>query len=81
MAKSDLKARPISQRKRDVIKAHITIVLATLAISRNIERFTRISIKQFVKSLRAKRSGILTINNREMLAELEVPELVNSLLI
>jgi hypothetical protein len=80
MAKSDLKARPIYHRKRDAIEAHLTIVLAALAISRNIERITGISIKQFVKLLRPIRSGIVTINNREILAEPEVPEQVNSLL-
>jgi transposase len=80
MAKSDLKARPIYHRKRDAIEAHLTIVLAALAISRNIERLTEISIKQFVKLLRPIRSGIVTINEREILAEAEVPELANSLL-
>ena len=80
MAKSDLKARPIYHRKRDAIEAHLTIVLTALAISRNIERLTGISIKQFVKYLRPIRSGIVTINEREILAEAEVPELVNSLL-
>lgn len=80
MAKSDLKARPIYHRKRDAIEAHLTIVLAALAISRNIERLTEISIKQFVKLLRPIRSGIVTINEREILAEAEVPEQVNSLL-
>jgi len=80
MAKSDLKARPIYHRKRDAIEAHLTIVLTALAISRNIERLTEISIKQFVKLLRPIRSGIVIINEREMLAEAEVPEQVNSLL-
>ena len=80
MAKSDLKVRPIYHRKRDAIEAHLTIVLTALAISRNIERLTGISIKQFVKYLRPIRSGIVTINEREILAEAEVPELVNSLL-
>jgi transposase len=80
MAKSDLKARPIYHRKRDAIEAHLTIVLAALAISRNIERLTEISIKQFVKLLRPIRSGIVTINEREILAEAEVQELANSLL-
>jgi len=80
MAKSDLKARPIYHRKRDAIEAHLTIVLAALAISKNIERQTEISIKHFVKLLRPIRSGIVTFNEREMLAEPEVPELANSLL-
>ncbi len=37
MAKSDLQARPIYHRKRDSIEAHLTIVLAALAVSRWIE--------------------------------------------
>jgi transposase len=80
MAKSDLRARPIYHRKQDAIEAYLTIVLAALAISRNIERQTGISIKQFVKLLRPIRSGIVTINGREMLAEPEVPDTVKSLL-
>jgi hypothetical protein len=80
MAKSDLRARPIYHRKRDAIEAHLTIVLAALAISRSIERQTGISIKQFVKLLRPIRSGIVTINGKEILAEPEVPETARSLL-
>jgi hypothetical protein len=80
MAKSDLRARPIYHRKRDSIEAHLTIVLAALAISRNIESLTGVSIKQFVKLLRPIRSGIVTINEREILAEPEIPEQVKTLL-
>jgi transposase len=81
MAKSDLRARPIYHRKRDSIEAHLTIVLAALAISRSIEYQTGISIKQFVKLLRPIRSGIVTINGKEILAEPELPETVKNLLI
>ena len=45
MAKSDLKARPVFHRNRDAIEAHLTIVFAALAISKNIEYQTKISIK------------------------------------
>jgi hypothetical protein len=34
MAKSDLQARPVYHRTRDSIEAHLTIVLAALAVSR-----------------------------------------------
>lgn len=81
MAKSDLRARPIYHRKRDFIEAHLTIVLAALAISRRIEHQTGISIKPFVKLLRPIRSGIVTINGKEILAEPELPETVKTLLI
>ena len=40
MAKSDLQARPVYHRKRDSIEAHLTIVLAALAVSRWIESTT-----------------------------------------
>lgn len=72
--------RPIFHRKRDAIEAHLTIVLAVLAISRNIESLTGVSIKQFVKLLRPIRSGIVTINEREILAEPEIPEQMKILL-
>lgn len=76
MAKSDLRARPIYHRKRDSIEAHLTIVLASLAISRSIEHQTGISINQFVKLFRPIRSGIISINGRELLAEPEIPDMV-----
>lgn len=80
MAKSDLKARPIFHRKRDAIEAHLTIVFAALAIGRNIEYQTGISIKQFVKMLRPIRSGIVTINGNEILAKPEIPDAIKSVL-
>jgi hypothetical protein len=52
MSKNDLRARPIYHHKRDSIEAHLTIVLAALAVSRLIERSTEWSIARFVKTLR-----------------------------
>jgi transposase len=80
MAKSDLKARPVFHRKREAIEAHLTIVFAALAISRNIEYQTKISIKQFVKLLRPLRSGIVNINGNELLVEPEIPASIKTLL-
>jgi transposase len=56
MAKSDLQARPVYHRKRDSIEAHLTIVLAALAVSRWIERTTGWSIRKFVKTARRYRT-------------------------
>jgi len=80
MAKSDLRARPIFHHNRDAIEAHLTIVFAALAISRKIEHQTRISIKQFVRLIRPLRSGIVTINGKNILAEPDVPEKVKRVL-
>jgi hypothetical protein len=56
MSKSDLQARPIYPRKRDSIKAHLTIVFAALAVSRWIEAQTGWSIRKFVKTARRYRT-------------------------
>jgi hypothetical protein len=77
MSKSDLKARPIFHQTRDPIEAHLTVVLAALAIGRMIEYRTGISIKRFVNTIRPIRSGIVIINGREYPAEAEIsPELL-----
>jgi Transposase DDE domain len=56
MSKSDLRARPIYHHKRDSIEAHLTIVMAALAVSQWLERHTSWSIKKLVKALRRYRS-------------------------
>jgi len=80
MAKSDLKTRPIFHQTREAIEAHLTIVFAALAVSKNIELKTRISIKQFVKLLRPIRSSIVIFKGNEILAEPIIPESVLELL-
>ena len=56
MAKSDLQARPIYHHKRESINAHLTIVLAALAVSRWIEFTTGWSIRRFVRTTRRYRT-------------------------
>lgn len=80
MAKSDLKARPIFHRKRDSIEAHLTIVFASLAIARDIEALTGVSIKKFVQTLRPIRAGVVSINGQEYRAQEEIPSDVENLL-
>ena len=80
MAKSDLRARPIFHQTREAIEAHLTIVFAALAVSKNIERKAGISIKQFVKLLRPIRSSIVIFKGKEILADPIIPEPVSKLL-
>ena len=72
MAKSDLRARPIFHQKRESIEAHLTIVFAAIAISRSIERRTGVSIKQFVKTLRPVRSGIVCVQAKEYVIQPDI---------
>jgi hypothetical protein len=80
MAKSDLKARPVFHRNRDAIEAHLTVVLAALAVSKHIECQIQMSIKQFVKIMRPIRTGIVVINGIEIIAEPVIPEPAKKLL-
>ena len=74
MSKSDLKARPIFHRQQDAIEAHLTLVMAALAIGRTLEHKTGLSIKKLVKMLRPIRKGVITINGVAYSAEPEIPE-------
>jgi hypothetical protein len=80
MSKSDLKARPIFHHKRDSIEAHLTVVLAALAVGKRIECRTGMSIKRFVKNIRPIRSGIVSISGSDYLAEAEIPPQIRPLI-
>lgn len=74
MSKSDLAARPIFHHTRDSIDAHLTIVFATLAITRIIEARSDWSIKKFVTTARRYRAitikaGEHTINAADPLPD------------
>lgn len=80
MAKSDLKARPVFHRKRDAIEAHLTIVFAALAVAKQTEKLTGLSIKRIVKTLSPIRSGTVVVNGTEYPAEPEIPKDIHNLL-
>lgn len=62
MSKTDLKARPLFARKRDAIEAHLTIVFTALAVSREAQARTGLSIRNLTRQLRALRSATIAIN-------------------
>jgi transposase len=80
MSKSDLKARPIFHHQQEAIEAHLTVVMAALAIGRIVEKRTGLSIKKLVKTLRPIRSGTVVIADKEYPAEAEIPASVAVLL-
>ena len=63
MSKTDLRARPIYHHKRDSIEAHLTTVMAALAVSHWLERQTGWSIKKLVTTLRHHRSIAVQTGN------------------
>jgi Transposase DDE domain len=56
MSKHDLQARPVYHHIRESIEAHLSIVVAALAVSHWIEHQTGLSIKKFVRTARRYRT-------------------------
>lgn len=66
MTKSDLKARPIFHHEREAIEAHLTVVFAALAVSRDLQQRSGVTIKKLVQTLRVARSATIKINGQLM---------------
>ena len=73
MTKTDLAARPVFHRLRDSIEAHLTVVFAALAVSRDAQARTGISINKIVKTLRPLRTGTITLGRQQITAEPRIP--------
>lgn len=69
ISKHDLRARPIYHHKRESIDAHLTIVLAALAVSQWIETTTGWSIKKFVRNARRYRTVEIQAGDHTITAE------------
>ena len=74
MSKTDLDARPMFNRMRDAIEAHLTIVFAALAVSHAIQSRTGLSIAKVVKQLRPLRSATININGATQTFPPEIPD-------
>ena len=68
MSKTDLAARPIFHHTRDAIEAHLTIVFAALAITRDLQNSTGVSIKKIITTLRPIQEITVRIAGHEHLA-------------
>lgn len=80
MSKSDLQARPIFHQTKDAIEAHLTIVLAALAMSRRIQQKTGLSIRRVVNTLKPIRGGVITLNGADYVIEPDIPASAKDLL-
>lgn len=80
MTKSDLAARPVFHRLEDSIQAHLTVVFAALAISREAQARTGLSINRILKTLRPLRSATVTIGSQQVTAQPRIPAEAQTLL-
>jgi hypothetical protein len=65
MSKTDLRARPMFHHTKDAIEAHLTIVFAALAVSREVQNRTGLAIRNLIRQLRPLRSATIAINGTE----------------
>jgi transposase len=80
MTKSDLAARPVFHRLRDSIDAHLTVVFAALAVSREAQTRTGMSINKIVKTLRPLRTATITLGGRRIEVPPRIPHEAQHLL-
>jgi hypothetical protein len=62
MSKTDLAARPMFVRRRDAIKAHLTIVFTALAVARETQARTGLAIRNVIRQLRPLCSTTIAVN-------------------
>ena len=68
MSKHDLRARPVFHHQRDAIEAHLTVVMAALAIARHLQDTTGISIKRIIHALKPLQDVTINLNGHHLTA-------------
>ena len=81
MSKHDLAARPIYHHLRESIEAHLSIVVAAMAVSHYIEHQTGWSIKKFVRTTRRYRTVKIKAGNQTLTAADPLPDDLRTALI
>ena len=68
MSKHDLRVRPVFHHTRDAIEAHLTVVMAALAVARHLQDTTGISIARIVRELRGLQEVTINLNGHHLTA-------------
>ncbi len=79
MSKSDLRARPIFHHKKESIEAHLTVVFAALAIAREVQKNTGLSIKNYIQKLKPLRTGVLELDGHKISIPPDIPVEIKAL--
>ena len=69
MSKHDLRARPVFHHTHDAIEAHLTVVMASLAVARYLQDTTGISIARIVRELRGLQEVTINLNGHHLTAQ------------
>ena len=80
MSKHDLRARPVFHHTRDAIEAHLTVVMASLAVARHLQDTTGISIARIVRELRGLQEVTINLNGHHLAAAPRLTDTANDIL-
>ena len=80
MSKHDLRARPVFHHTRDAIEAHLTVVMAALAVARHLQETTGISIKRIIRALKPLQDVTINLNGHKITAQPQIPPTAASIL-
>ena len=69
MSKHDLRARPVFHHTRDATWAHLTVVMAALAVARHLQDATGISTKRVIRALKPLQDVTINLNSYHLLAD------------
>ena len=80
MSKHDLRARPVFHHTRDAIEAHLTVVMASLAVARYLQEATGISIKRVIRALKPLQDVTINLNGHHLTAAPRLTDAANDIL-
>ena len=80
MSKHDLRARPVFHHTRDAIEAHLTVVMAALAVARHLQDTTGISIKRIIRTLKPLQDVTINLNGHNIIAQPQITPTAASIL-
>ena len=80
MSKHDLRARPVFHHTRDAIEAHLTVVMASLAVARYLQDATGISIKRVIRALKPLQEVTINLNGHHLTAAPRLTDTANDIL-
>ena len=80
MSKHYLRARPVFHYQREATWAHLTVVIASLAVARYIQDATGISIARIVRELRSLQEVTINLNGHHLAAAPRLTDTANDIL-
>ena len=80
MSKHDLPARPVFHHQREAIEAHLTVVMASLAVAHYLQDTTGLSIKRIIGTLKPLQDVTINLNDHHLTAAPRLTDTANDIL-